>query len=269
VVAYADLGGLGSKQGVPVSYNWVMPSLMPQFLPWLAILALLLLKPNRCASAWWVLIPLGCAAAVARVPQSAWELLPSSQFEVFLELISALGFGLAAVWLLSSYLGWKHRMLAFLGILLAQGVFSSLAYVVRQDWEGLGSETFALGVLLMVTALVISVALSLAGLMCRGRHGWLRLSLWLLAALVVAWLVVIGPFSIIAMIASGGNVPVLQFLISVPVAAGIIFGVLLPFLVLSFIKGFYRERLKGLLLLGVAAAPPVIPSPIPAAAAAA
>ena len=121
----------------------------------------------------------------------------------------------------------------------------------------------------MVTALVISVALSLAGLMCRGRHGWLRLSLWLLAALVVAWLVVIGPFSIIAMIASGGNVPVLQFLISVPVAAGIIFGVLLPFLVLSFINGFYRERLKGLLLLGVAAAPPVIPSPIPAAAAAA
>jgi hypothetical protein len=228
---------------------------MPQVLPWLAILVLLMLKPNRCASAWWIWVPLACVAGVASAPQSALEFLPSSQFEMFLELIGALGFGLAAVWLLSSYLGWKHRMLAFLGILLAQAVFSLLAYIVRQDWEGLGSETFALGVLLMVTALVISVALSVAGLMCRGRYGWLRLSLWLLTALVVAWLVVIGPFSIIAMIASGGNVPVLQFLISVPVAAGIIFGVLLPFLVLSFVNGFYRERLKGLLHLGVAAAP--------------
>jgi hypothetical protein len=267
-VAYADLGGLGSKQGAPVAYYWVMPSLMPQFLPWLAILALLLLKPNRCASAWWVLIPLGMVAAVACAPQSVRELLPSSQFEMFLEWIGALGFGLAAVWLVSSYLGWKHRMLAFLGILVAQGVFSSLAYVVRQGWEGLGSETFALGVVLLLSALVISAALSLAGLMCRGRYGGLRLSMWLLAALVVAWLVVIVPFSIIAMIASGGNFPALQFLISVPVAAGIIFGVLLPFLVLAFANGFYRERLQALLHLGGTLPPPVIASPVSTATAA-
>ena len=65
MVAYADLGGLGSKQGAPVVYDWVPPSLMPQFLPWLAILALLLLKPNRCASAWWIWVPLACVAGVA------------------------------------------------------------------------------------------------------------------------------------------------------------------------------------------------------------
>ena len=33
MVAYADLGGLGAKQGVPVGYDWVQPSLMPQVLP--------------------------------------------------------------------------------------------------------------------------------------------------------------------------------------------------------------------------------------------
>jgi hypothetical protein len=63
-----------------------------------------LLKPNRCASAWWVLVPLGCVAGVASAPQSVLELLPSSQFELFTEWIGALGFGLAALWLLSSYL---------------------------------------------------------------------------------------------------------------------------------------------------------------------
>ena len=98
-------------------------------------------------------------------------------------------------------------MLAFLGILLAQGGFSLLAFAVRQGWEDIGPETLAVGISLAVSVLVISVALSLAGLVCRGRYGWLRLSLWLMAALVVVWLLVLGPFFIFAMIASGGNVP--------------------------------------------------------------
>jgi len=243
-----------------------MPSLIPHVLPWLAILVLLMLKPNRCASAWWVLVPLGFVAGVASAPQLLLELLPSSQFEIFLEVIGALGFGLAAVWLLSSYLGWKHRLLAFLGILLAQGGFGMLAFAVRQDWEGIGPETMQVGIYLVLSVLVISMALTLAGLVCRSRYGWLLLSLWLIAALVVVWLAVIGPFFIIAVAASGGNVQMLALFEIVGVAVGITFGVLLPFLVLSYANGFYRERLKALLHLG-AAAPPVITPPIPASAA--
>ena len=112
----------------------------------------------------------------------------------------------------------------------------------------------------------MSVALSLAGLVCRGRYGWLRLSLWLMPALAVVWLLVIGPFFIISMIASGGNVPLVALLSIVAVATGVTFGVLLPFLVLSFANGFYRERLKGLLHLGGAAPPPVITPSVPALA---
>ena len=256
-MAYADLGGLGSKQGAPVTYDWVMPSLTPQVLPWLAILALLMLKPNRCAMAWWILVPLACVAWASNPPESLRELLPSSQFDIFLELIGALGFGLAAVWLLSGYLDWKHRMLAFLGILVALGAFGLLTCVVRQ---GLGIETLQAGIFVAASALVISVALTLAGLVCRGRYGGLRLSLWLFGALVLVWLLVIGPFAVIAAIASGGNVPLGQFLGVVPMMAGFSFGVVLPFLVLSFANGFYRERLKGLLHLGAAAPPPMITS---------
>jgi hypothetical protein len=268
VVAYSDLGGLGLRQGAPVAYDWVMPSLMPQVLPWLAILVLLMLKPNRCSSAWWIWVPLGCVAGVAFVPQSVLPFIPSAQFEIFLEMIGALGFGLAAVWLLSSFLGWKHRMLVFLGILLIQGAFSTLAFIVRQGWEGFGVETLQLGIFVAVSVLVISVAVSLAGLVCRRRYGWLRLSLWVAAALLVVWLSVIGPFFIIAVISSSGNVPLLAIFGVVGGAAGITFGVLLPFLLMSFANGFYRERLKGLLHLGTLAPPPVITPPLPAAVAA-
>ena len=263
MVAYTDLGGLGSKQGAAVTYDWTAPSLIPQALPWLAILALLLLKPNRCASAWWIWIPLALVGGVASLPESVLELLPSSRFEIFLELISALGFGLAAVWLLSSYLGWRHRMLAFLGVLLAQAGFSLLAFVTRQGWEEAGLETLQLGIALAASALVISVALSLAGLVCRGRYSWLRLPVWLITALVVLWLLVLGPFFIFAMFSSGGNIPLLALAGIVAVATGITFGVLLPFLLLAFANGFYRERLKGLLHLGGAAQPPVITPPAP------
>jgi hypothetical protein len=50
---------------------------------------------------------------------------------------------------------------------------------------------------------------------------------------------------------------------------GISFGLLLPFLILSFANAFYRERLKDLLHLGREAPPPVIAPPLPTATAAA
>ena len=92
----------------------------------------------------------------------------------------------------------------------------------------------------------------------------MRLSLWLAAALVVVWLLVIGPLLTSAMISRGGNVLVPAMFAVVAVAAGITFGVVLPFLLLSFANGFYRERLKGLLHLGGPQVPPVIIPPIPA-----
>ena len=267
-MAYADLGGLGLKQGAPVSYNWVTPSVLPQVLPWLAILALLMLKPNRCASAWWVWVPLIFAGGMASAPDALLDFLPSSVLGPLAELIGGLGFGVAAVWLLAGYLGWKQRMLGFMGILLAQGVFSLLALVFRQSSEGLGPETFGVGIALAIAALIISVAMTLAGLLCRGRYGWARLSLWLVATLVVVWLLAIGPFFLVARYASHGDFPLMATIAFVLMASGITFGVLLPFLVLSFANSFYRERLRGLLHLG-GAAPPVITPPAPAVAAAA
>jgi hypothetical protein len=263
IVAVNDLGGLGAKDGSPVVCHWTLPNLLPVLLPWLAILFLLLLKPNRCAQAWWIWVPVGCAAGLGAALPSALSFVPSSLVDILGGAAGALGFGLAAVWLLSAYLGRKHRLLAWLGILLALGSFSTLAFVIRQGLEGAGAEMIQGGILVAASIVVISVAITLAGLVCRGRYGPLRLSLWLIAALLVVWLVVIAPFFVIAMIASPGNVPVAALIGTVLSVAGISFGLLLPFLILSFANGFYRERLKDLLHLGREAPPPVIAPPLP------
>jgi hypothetical protein len=237
-------------------------------LPWLAVLLLLLLKPNRCAQAWWVWIPLACAAGLGAAFQSELSFVPSSQREMFGGTVGAVGFGLAAVWLTAGYLGWKHRALAWAGTLLALGSWGLVSFGSSQVVEGIGPETFAGAILLAVGAVVVSLALTLAGLACRGRYSPLRLCLWLLAALLVVWLLAIGPFFIVAMFASPGNVPMLALAEAVLSIAAISFGVLLPFLILSFANAFYRARLKGLLHLGRETTPPVLAPPMPAAAAA-
>jgi hypothetical protein len=82
--------------------------------------------------------------------------------------------------------------------------------------------------------------------------------LWLIIVLAAVWLLVLGPFFISSMIVSGGNLPLGVLFSIIGVATGITFGVLLPFLLLSFVNGFYSERLKGLLHLGGVPMPPVI-----------
>jgi hypothetical protein len=258
IAAVSDLGGLGAKEGSPTVYNWTRPNPLPVLLPWLAVLFLLLLKPNRCAQAWWIWVPVGCVVAVGAASQSELGFIPSSLQDMLGGTVRAVGFGLAAVWLIAGYLGWKHRAVAWVGTLLALGGISLLSLAISQGLEGIGPEMLQGMILLAAAALVISVAITLAGLVCRGRYGALRLCLWLIAALLVVWLLVIGPFFVAAMIFSPGNVPVLALVGTVLSLAGVSFGVLLPFVILSFVSTFYRARLKDLLHLGREAAPPVI-----------
>ncbi len=233
-------------------------------LPWLGILLLLMLKPNRCAQAWWIWVPVGCVAGVGALSALDVEFMPSAVLEMFGGILAAVGFGLAAVWLIAGYLGWKHRAVAWAGMVAALGSFSLLAALIRQGLEGIGPDVLPGLIAVAAGAVVIPLAITLAGLFCRGRYGPLRICLWVAAALVAIWLLVIGPFFIAAMIFNPGDVPLLALVSVVLSVAGGSFAVLLPFLVLSFTNAFYRERLKDLLHLGREAAPPVI-APVTAA----
>ncbi len=256
LVASSDLGALGSKDGAPVPYAVVLPSFAPLLLPWLVILGLLALKPNRCAAAWWIWLPLGCVMAFTLAPM---DFLPSGT-NIFLDVVAALAAGLAAVWLLSDYLRQPHRFVTFLFFLLALAGFSALAFVLRQGLS-FTTETFALGIVLAVSALVSAVALSLAGLICRGRYNPVKLYGWLVLLLAVIWLMIAAPFLVLQMVTSGGRVEWSECFTLVLAVTVVHFATLLPFLLLSSASPLYRERLKALLHVQPEAPPLIAPLP--------
>jgi hypothetical protein len=269
IAAISDLGGLGAKEGAPVSYRWTPPSLIPSFLPWLAVLLLLLVKSNRCGRAWWIWLPLGCVEAVVQLLQPAFTFLSSEPADIFLELAGALAFGIAAVWLLAPQLVRRHRFVTFLCFAPTLAGFSIFSYLVRQDWTWDGVP-LALGMLvpLALSVLVVALAIFLAGLACRGRYRPLGLYLWIFLSLLALWLVILTPFFAFAMIVSGGQLPWQEFFVVVLVLTAAGFVTLFPFLVLSSANSLFRERLKLLLHLGCEAPPPVLPPavvPLPGA----
>ena len=117
--------------------------LMPQLLPWLAILALLALKPNRGWSAWWIWLPLAGLAAGWSLPATGIARLVQwigpEALGMLLDVPLALAFGLAALWLLAPYLGRGHRFGAFLGMLAVLVVFIVFSFAATAGW-GMGVE---------------------------------------------------------------------------------------------------------------------------------
>jgi hypothetical protein len=242
IVASSDLGPLGSREGVPIMYHWVMPSLAPMLLPWLLVLGLLALKTNRTAAAWLIWLPLGCVMAFVFAP----SLLPSGA-DFFLDIIAALAIGYAATWLLAHQLRRQHGFLTFLCTLLALAVSCLLAFAFREVGNGLSFETLPITMVLAFGALVTSIALSLDGLICRHRYRPAGLYLWLFLMLLGLWLLVAAPFFLMALIMSGTGQDWSDFFIPVLAVAMFHFATLLPFLILSSACPFYRERLKALL----------------------
>lgn len=264
LVASSDLGGLGAKDGSPVPYHWVLPGIAPFLLPWLIILVLLVLKPNRCAAAWMIWLPLGCVVVLT---QSTPSFLPSGA-NFLLDAIAALAIGLAAVWLLAGYLRPQNRFVSFLCVLLALAGSSLLAMVAKQGVSLLTVESFSeslvTGIVLAVAVLATAAALSLCGLVCHGRYRPLGLYLWLLLMLAGVWLVIVVPYFTLVVIASSGRVawnswP--EFFIPVLVVAVINYATLLPFIILSSASPFYCRRLKALLQVKPVVPPVMPPAP--------
>ena len=256
----ADLGGLGAKEGAPVSYHWTVPSIIPSLLPWLAVLLLLLVKSNRCGQAWWIWVPLGCVTAAGQLLQPAFGFIPSETAAMFLDLVSSLAIGVAAVWLLAPQLARSHRLLTFLCLVPTLGIFSLFSFLMKQDWGGSGTAVaLAMLVPLAIGVFVVAVAILLAGLACRGRYRPLGLYLWIVVSLLALWLVIVTPFFGLTMIVSGGQLPWQEFFIGILIMTAVSFGVLLPFLILSSANSLFRERLKLLLHTERKAPPPVLP----------
>jgi hypothetical protein len=241
---------------------------MSPLLPWLAILALLALKPNRGWSAWWIWLPLAGLAAgwhcLELALPSSHTGLPEGVLGVFLDVPVALAFGLSALWLLASHLG-RNRFGTFLGTLAVLAVFVIFSFAATAGW-GLGMEpvmslldprhcsaTAVAGemalpflILPVLLALVVAAAMALCGLACRWRHGPWWLCLWLFLFLPAVSAAVSALLHYLCRMASPGSMDFPLFLGIGPFMVVVIFATLLPFLVLSRVNALFRERLQNL-----------------------
>jgi hypothetical protein len=266
ITASWNLGGLGATDGPPITYNWMAGGLLPPLLPWLAILALLALKPNRSLSAWWIWLPLACLAAgwhyVELGLQTSSNGLSQDVLEIILDIPVALAFGLAALWLLAPCLARCHRFRTCLGILAVLAGFSVFSFGAAAGWNMLMepivdildprhcAATSVAGmaltflVPLALQALVVAAAIVLCGLACRGRHRRFRLCLWLFVSLLAVWYAVLASLCFLCRLASPGILDFLNLLAIVPLMVAVTFAMLLPFLILSWLNTLFGGRLR-------------------------
>ena len=259
IVAIADLGGLGATEGPRVPCDWAAPVSTPFVLPFLLVLGLMALKPNRNGAAWWMMLPAGCLLVVSMAPP---DILPSGMNSLMDALVS-FAFGLVAVWLLATYLRRPHRMLTFLFTLGALLASSLLVFALRQIAASLPAQEMmvamiALGLGVGGTAVVLFIT----GLICRKRYRPVGVYFCLAVLLPVLWIMGALPFFLPDEIRSGGSIDWSQFFIPVLAVAAVHFAVMLPFLILSSAVPLYRERLKLLLNIRepVLAATPPLPN---------
>ena len=258
IVASHDLGALGAKDGMPVIYNWVAGHCADDA----AVagdsgIAGLETESSR-----------GCLADLAadRMPDrdSIRRSRRASRTERNLSAMPLPTWRLVwrVVWLLSDYLRRGHRILTFLCVLLAMAGFSALAFVSQQSLN-MTSETISVAIALAVGVATTTAALSLCGLICRGRYRPIGLYVWLLLVLAVTWLVIFGTFYLLITLAQRGAVEAGEVFLPILALAAGNFAVLLPFLILLSASPLYRERLKA--LLHVKPEPPPMPAPLPEA----
>jgi hypothetical protein len=257
---------------------------MPPLLPWLAILALLALKPNRGWSAWWIWLPLvGLATGWHYLElgiESSNSDMPKGAFEVLFDIPVALAFGFAALWLLASYLGHRHRLTAFFSAWFLLVVFSVFSFVAMAGWDqavepimglldprqfantaGVGAMAMPLLLPLALLALVVAAAVLLGGLACRGRGGSFRLSGWLCLSLAAVWVALAAALHFLCPTALPFNIELGPLLFLGLFMALFTLAMLLPFLILSAASPFFRQRLKALLRVQPGTPPAIAPLP--------
>jgi hypothetical protein len=274
VVAYANLGGLGAREGRPVVHTWEPPPPEPpqmsvaastslNLLPSLLILLpLFLFRPNRSPKAWWIWLP-AVISGLAGITTTC--LTTDNDRSLAQAVVCSFTVGLAAMWLLMPFLGSRYRIVAFFKALPVLAGFSLLAFVptLLADHSGwLDFRPFLAG-LLALGSLAATLALTLGGLSVRRRFGRIRFLCWLAVWTMLAWAIIATPFGILASLES--HIDWGEACLALLAVSGLTLALLLPLVLLSFFQPFYRARFLAFLNLpqldpsAGATTPPSIP----------
>jgi hypothetical protein len=272
LIATQNLGPLGPTDGQPVVFDWTHTQASWRWLlPWLLLAALLARPVNRCRSAWAILIPLCFIQAVLY----ACDLTDLSGFAngmgaVLLRSLSALSFGLAALWLNGDLLARysrAHGLFHAIILLIFAGIF-----LLPTSAALASSDVRSFGAMYSIAGTGLLVVLGLAGRCCRRKLGYWRFGLIL--SLLIFGLTLISFCSIMAWLVLHNSVPVpyLAILLSISSAALCVTlaiqAIVQPFMILAFANRFYRARLTATVQKATAAARPADqdfppPNPLP------
>lgn len=215
--------------------------------PWLAILALLGLKPNRNLAAVWIIAPLGCIIFLTSA--FPWA-LPSPANEI-MEAIGCLAAGLAVAWLLAEHLRHRRRGLAFLLLLLAMALSGVLVFALRRGAEWQAASTMSAAILTTLAIVATALALSFCGRLCLNKYQPAKCYVGLLILLPISWFLISTPILIYGLMSGKDTVPWLEFFVVICACAAVNYATILPFLILSTANIFYHQRLLALLQLPV------------------
>jgi len=251
IVASADIGKLGTKEGLAVTYNWKWYYNIPSVILWVILFgAIILTKANRNPRTLLIILPL---LAVNLIWFGFVKLLnfPSLTIMQFNLLFNSLTVGITLLWLLAHKLGNRNRFITFLLALIIMIVIS----IIGQATNGKFSEqTIIFLSFIIVLSLAVLISFVLAGWRCRTNYNGLRFILWLALWSIIASLAAMMIFMVFAWIVQRPPINMLKSILLQVLIMGLVTGLLLyainlPFMILAFYSPFFRERFYACLRL--------------------
>ncbi len=252
IIASADIGELGQKEGTAVVYNWRWYYSIPGLALWVVLIAaFIFIKANRNPQALLILAPL----LILNLLWLAFKkvmVLGSADIEMFGMVFNSLVVSITVLWLFAHKLANRNRFVTFLlalALMAVLGLVGAISYCGLTFSQQTGGEVIILAML----ALAMLLGFVLAGWQCRNRYSGLRfvlyLALWTVAACLASTLV----FYPIVFIIQQVPVPISTVLL-VALIVGLAFGAFLyvivfPFMILALSSSFFRERFYACLRL--------------------
>ncbi|MCH7559047.1 MAG: hypothetical protein IIB56_16565 [Planctomycetes bacterium] len=252
IIASADIGELGQKEGTAVVYNWRWYYSIPGLALWVVLIAaFIFIKANRNPQALLILAPL----LILNLLWLAFKkvmVLGSADIEMFSMVFNSLVVSITVLWLFAHKLGNRNRFVTFL---LALALMAVLGLIGAISYCGLtfSQQTVGALILLAMSALAMLLGFVLAGWQCRNRYSGLRfvlyLALWTIVTCLASTLVIYSTVFIIQQT----PIPIFTVLLMVSIV-GLILGaclyvINLPFIILAFRSPFFRERFYACLRL--------------------
>lgn len=244
IVAECDLGHLGPKQGQPIPYYWSPLYNLMGVLIWIPLVLAFVLKENRKPAALWILLP---AAGFLVVYHILAELtgMPGSIRAMFAAAIYCIVISFCLVWLLAMRIGGRHRIVT---ALLALLIFIGMTALSLPLME-MGEPLAILAIFMGISFAVFTIAFTISAILCRKRMTGLRFALAMLPGCLFGTFIPFSAFLVIQLMQNSsypGMVP--EFLLQTLVASGCYYAVLLPFVILFFVSGFWRQRFDAVIL---------------------